>query len=153
MIDALVAGRLHGQPERRTAKSGKPFTIAKLRVAAGEEAVFVSVIAFAESVQTALAALGDGDSTALAGTLTPRAWVDREGSARPALDLVAHAVVSAYHVRRRREAVQGAVDAPERQQSPERRLAGTYLRRGRPTAPSSRQADDGAPWVDLPNDL
>ena len=35
MIDALIAGRLHGQPTARTGKSGKPFAVAKVRAAAG----------------------------------------------------------------------------------------------------------------------
>jgi hypothetical protein len=42
----------------------------------------------------------------LSGALTPKVWTDREGNARPALDLVAHAVLSPYHVTRKRNAVQ-----------------------------------------------
>jgi single-stranded DNA-binding protein len=53
----------------------------------------------------ALLALGDGDSVALAGSLTPKVWTDREGNSRPALDLVAHQVLTAYHVTRKRKAV------------------------------------------------
>lgn len=47
---------------------------------------------------------------ALAGSLTPKVWTDREGNTRPAVDLVAHQVLTAYHVTRKRKAVQKPVD-------------------------------------------
>ncbi|KGS08795.1 single-stranded DNA-binding protein [Burkholderia sp. ABCPW 111] len=107
MIDGLVSGKLYGTATSRTATSGKAFVTAKVRAAAGDgESLFVNVIAFDDEAKLALLALGDGDSVALAGTLTPKAWVDRAGDAKPALDLVAHAVLSAYDVKRRRTAVQ-----------------------------------------------
>ena len=106
MIDGLIAGRVHGQPTSRTSKNGKPFAVAKVRAAAGDgEALFVSVIAFDAAPCTALLALRDGDSVALSGTLTPKTWTDREGATRPALDLVAHQVLTSYHVARKRAAV------------------------------------------------
>ena len=106
MIDALVAGKLYGQPQQKTGNSGKPFTVAKVRAAAGDgEALFVNVIAFADGAQAAFLALGDGDSVSLAGALSPKAWSDKAGNPRVALDLVAQAVVTAYHVTRKRQAV------------------------------------------------
>ena len=42
----------------------------------------------------------------MSGSLTPKAWTDKEGSARPALDMVAHQVLTAYHVTRKRNTVQ-----------------------------------------------
>lgn len=105
-MDGLIAGKLQGKATERTSKAGKPFAIAKVRAATGDgEALFVNVIAFDTGPCTALLALGDGDAVALAGTLTPKAWLDREGQPRPALDMVAAQVLSAYHVRRKREAV------------------------------------------------
>ncbi|MBK8664994.1 MAG: single-stranded DNA-binding protein [Burkholderiales bacterium] len=109
MIDALIGGKLHGTPQQRTGQSGKPFTVAKIRASAGDgESLFVSVIAFSQSAQTALLALGDGESVALSGALTPKVWTDKDGTARPSLDLVAHAVLTSYHVTRKRQAVAGA---------------------------------------------
>ena len=35
-LNALLTGRLHGKPELRTGKSGRPFTTAKLRTAGGD---------------------------------------------------------------------------------------------------------------------
>ena len=106
MIDGLIAGKLYGAPQQRTGKSGKPFALAKVRCAAGDgESLFVNVIAFDGDVCTALLALGDGDSVALAGTLTPKVWTDKQGNTRPTLDIVAAQVLTAYHVSRKRKAV------------------------------------------------
>lgn len=115
MIDGLIAGKLHGKPEQRTSKSGKPFAIAVVRASsASGDVLFANCIAFAPEVVAALLALGDGESIALAGELTPKAWTDRNGDARPGMDVLAHAVVTLYHVQRKRRAVQkGQSDAPQ----------------------------------------
>lgn len=106
MIDALISGRIHGQPVSRTSKNGSQFVTAKVRVpTANGDALFSNAIAFSETVCTALLALGDGDSVALSGSLAPGIWHDREGHARVSLELTAHAVVSAYHATRKRNAV------------------------------------------------
>jgi single-stranded DNA-binding protein len=106
MIEALVSGKLHGQPAQKTSKTGKPFVVAKVRAHAGEADVFVNVIAFSPAACEALLALGEGEAVALAGSLIPKAWTDREGIARPALELVASQVLSVYHVTRKRKALE-----------------------------------------------
>ena len=88
MIEALLMGKLTGAPEPRTSKGGRPYVQARLRVPIGaEDSVFVRLTAFSESVCSALLALGDGDAAAVSGTLKPGAWVDRDGAAKPNLDL------------------------------------------------------------------
>lgn len=107
MIDALIAGRLHGKPASRTGPSGKSFVVAKVRTPLADgETIFVSVISFDKGVGAALLALSDGDSVALSGELKSKVWQPKEGEAKPALDLVAHAVLTAYHVSRKRQCVQ-----------------------------------------------
>ena len=119
MIDALIAGKVFGKPMERTGKSGKPFAVAKVRVTAGDsESLFVSVIAFDAAPCAALLALGDGDSAALSGSLTPKVWTDKEGTTRPGLDLVAHQVLTAYSVTRKRRAMEGSTPAPAPGQRP-----------------------------------
>ncbi|WP_157270921.1 single-stranded DNA-binding protein [Azohydromonas aeria] len=116
MIEGLIAGKVYGRPEQRTGKSGRGFVTAKVRAAAGDgEGVFINVLAFSESAQAALLALGDGDAVSLAGTLTPKAWTDKEGNARPALDLVAAQVLTTYHLKRKREAVAAAGEQHQQQ--------------------------------------
>lgn len=112
MIDGLVAGKLYGTAASRIGSSGKTFVTAKVRAAAGDgEAIFVNVIAFDDAAKSALLALGDGDSVSLAGSLTPKVWTDRNGDAKPALDMVAHAVLTAYHVQRKGKTMQQAPGA------------------------------------------
>lgn len=95
MIDGLIAGRLFGDPERRIDKVGKHFTLLKVRASTAEgEVLFVNVIAFDERLRTALDGLRDGDSVALSGTVNPRVWTDKQGMARPALDMVAHRAIA-----------------------------------------------------------
>jgi single-stranded DNA-binding protein len=114
MIDALIAGRLYGHAEERAGQAGSTFVTCKVRTArdAGD-AIMCNVIAFDEEVRRALLALGDGDSVALSGALTPKVWTDKQGNARPALDLIAHAVLTPYHVARKRRAALGKPDAEE----------------------------------------
>ncbi len=101
MIEALIAGKLYQRAEERTSRGGQPFVTAKVRTAVGEaDSLFVNVVAFSESAGAALLALEAGDSLALAGTLKPSAWIDRDGNARPSLDLVAAQVLTLYGLKR-----------------------------------------------------
>ena len=95
MIDGLVAGRLYGEAERRTDKAGKAYSLVKVRAGNAEgEVLFVNVIAFDDDLCASLHRLRDGDSVALSGSLNPRVWTDKQGNARPALDMVAHRLIS-----------------------------------------------------------
>jgi hypothetical protein len=106
MIDALIAGKLHGKPTQRTGQSGKPFVTCTVRVATEGDPLFASVIAFDPATCAALLALDNGDSVAMSGSLTPKVWT-KDGKARPSLDMVAHAVLTPYHVTRKRRAMAG----------------------------------------------
>ena len=113
-IEALILGKLHQRAEQRTSKAGRPFVTAKARAAAGDgEPVFVNVVAFGDTACAALLALEAGDSVALAGTLKAGAWIDREGAARPNLDLVADRVLTVYALKKKREATAQAGDRPQ----------------------------------------
>lgn len=95
MIDGLVAGRLMGDASRRVDKSGRTFVVARVlaRNRADEEFI-VNVIAFDAAPCADLLALADGDAIALAGALSPKVWTDKQGIARPSLDLIAQRVLS-----------------------------------------------------------
>lgn len=108
MIDGLIAGRLNGQPATRVDRAGKTYAVARVRAASGDgEHLFVNVIAFDSATCDALLALDDGDSVALSGSLTPRVWTDKQGNTRPSVDMVADQVLTAYHVNRKRRAMEG----------------------------------------------
>jgi len=96
MIDGLIAGRLMGDASRRLDKAGRTYLVARVlaRNKADEEFI-VNVIAFDEAPCAALLALRDGQALALSGALTPKVWTDKQGIARPSLDLVAVQVMTA----------------------------------------------------------
>ena len=135
MIEAIISGKVYGKPAQRTSKTGAVFTVAKLRVAtSASESLFVNVIAFSDSAQAALLALDDGDAAALAGTLSPTVWTDREGNTRPALDLVAAQVLTAYGLAKKRAAVRAAGEpAPHWQPLP--------------VSPGGEHDDGADPWL------
>ncbi|MGE8614670.1 MAG: hypothetical protein ACN6PF_20410 [Achromobacter veterisilvae] len=57
MIDALIAGKVYGQPKKGMGKNGSPYVTAKVRAAGGDgEVLFVNVITFSESAGQALLA-------------------------------------------------------------------------------------------------
>ena len=64
------------------------------------------MLAFAPDACNALLALGAGDAVALAGELASSSYTGKDGAPRISLDLTAHAVLTAYHVSRKRRAVQ-----------------------------------------------
>jgi single-stranded DNA-binding protein len=134
-IEALMLGKLHTAPVRRTGStSGRQFVGCKVRVALGDAAaVFVSVVCFSETAGEALLALGEGDPVALAGTLKPGAWIDREGNARPSLDLVASQVLTAYGLKKKRGPV--AASSPHEP-------AHQPVQAGAPRAPGPPAGDD-----------
>lgn len=113
MVEGLVAGTLVGLAETRQGKNGTTFALAKLRAQTGDgDSLIVNVIAFAAEASAALMALDDGDAVALAGALTPKVWTDKQGSTRPALDMVATRVLTAYHAARKQQAMAGAGEPP-----------------------------------------
>ena len=108
MIDGLIGGRLYGEAQIRTGHNGSRYVTCKVRATAGDgDTLFVNVIAFDDEVQTGLLALSDADSVALTGALTPKVWTDRNGLVKPALDMVAHGLLTAYDVKRKRQTLSG----------------------------------------------
>ncbi len=107
MIDALITGRLAADPKPGTSRNGNAYATARVMVTSNaEERLSVSVIAFEDAAVVALLAMTSGDAVTLAGELTPKVWTDKHGKSQPSADLKAHAVLTPYHVSRKRKAVQ-----------------------------------------------
>lgn len=102
-VTALITGKLVSQPEQRTGSSGKPFTTARMLAGTEDENVPVSIIAFGPAAEQ-LAALGKGDTVALAGRMKPKVWL-KDGEPMVALDMVVDGLLTAYHLRRKRAAM------------------------------------------------
>jgi single-stranded DNA-binding protein len=103
-MDALISGRLCGKPQSRAGKSVATFVTAKLIARmANAENIHISVIAFGDTVKAALLGLEYGDSVAIAGEMKVGIFTDKEGIARPSLDLTAFKVMSARDVQGQRD--------------------------------------------------
>jgi single-stranded DNA-binding protein len=88
MMRLLCSGTLHGSPQTRTSAKGTGFTTARLRADDGKGAsVWCSLIAFGE-IGEQLGELKDKAAIAVAGRVTPKAWLDKDGEAQGGLDLV-----------------------------------------------------------------
>ncbi|MBR8048735.1 hypothetical protein KDW62_26560 [Burkholderia multivorans] len=112
MVEQLVAGTLYGKAVHRIGDDGKAFVTATVRSFTNErERLFVTVITFVDAAKAALLELDDGDAVALVGEFTTGAWLDEHGVGRPALDLVANAVLTAGTNRRKRKAATAKVVA------------------------------------------
>ena len=109
MIDALVMGKVHSAPVVRQTRHSRDYVSLTLRVplAAENESTFAHVVAFSASACQALQVLTVGDAVSVAGRLTPGAWTDKEGNARPSVDVVADQVLSVYSIRKKRDGAQG----------------------------------------------
>ncbi|TAM94154.1 MAG: single-stranded DNA-binding protein [Rhodanobacteraceae bacterium] len=107
MIDALLSGHLAADPKEGTASNGNRYATARVLVAVNaEDRLQVSVIAFRAEVVAGLLALHQGEAVSLAGELTPKVWTDKAGTARPSADMKAHALLTPYHVTRKRQAME-----------------------------------------------
>jgi single-stranded DNA-binding protein len=108
-VTALITGRLIADPDRRTGTGGKAFTLAKIAAATEDGDSLVSVIAFGH-IADQLAALTKGDTVALTGRAKVNTWQDRDGATKAGLSVTADALLTAYHLRRKRQAMAGTDD-------------------------------------------
>ncbi|MEX3839776.1 hypothetical protein [Paraburkholderia sp. BR10882] len=121
MIDALVTGVLASDPVEKVTRTGNPYCTARVRVTQGEaEAVFCLMTAFDATARDGLLALHRGDPVALACSLSIGVWTPDAGGARPNVQGTVHALVSPYHVRRRRAEIANAQVANGPRASPQR---------------------------------
>ena len=113
MLDALLSGRLIGTPQKRLAKSGQPFAGARVRCSMHDGAVIVvSVTAFEPEPMAALLVMSEGDAVSITGPLTLGTWTDNEGLQRPSAAMLAHNVLTAYSVNKKRKAQPEALPVP-----------------------------------------
>jgi single-stranded DNA-binding protein len=114
---ALITGALSRTPELRTAKSGKPYATATIKVAADNAADYWSVLAFSESAQAELMRLGEGDKVSLQGSLRLEVYTSKNGEHKVSRTLFADHVLALRQPPRERKpkaAPAGATPAPAR---------------------------------------
>lgn len=111
MFDVLLSGRLRGAPTLRTASTGAPF--ATFRLAASSktgESLLCACLTFSQTVIDAVCSLGDGDSLAVSGEAAISTWDGRDGNPQHGLEVTAHAVLTAYHIGRKRKSKGATAD-------------------------------------------
>jgi len=109
---ALITGALSRAPELRTAKSGKAYAAATVKVAAADNAVdFWSVLAFSESAQAELMRLGEGDKVSLQGSLKLEVYTSKNGEQKVSRTLFADHVLALRQPPRERKPKAAPADA------------------------------------------
>src|SRR5271170_7631031 len=78
----LVSGSPSRGPELKTAKSGKAYATATVKVAADNAVDFWSVLAFSETAQAELMRLGEGDKLSAQGSFKVEPYTARDGQTR-----------------------------------------------------------------------
>lgn len=74
--------------------------------------IVVSVTAFEPEPMAALLVMSEGDAVSITGPLTLGTWTDNEGLQRPSAAMLAHNVLTAYSVNKKRKAQPEALPVP-----------------------------------------
>jgi single-stranded DNA-binding protein len=110
-VYALVSGSLFRDPERKTAKSGKPYATATIRVKDGQEgSIFWRVTVFSESAQAELLRLKDGDAVSCQGSMKAELYAPDGREPRVSLSVVADNILA---LRQQRRKIDETNDAPK----------------------------------------
>ena len=110
---ALISGALSRTPELRTAKSGKAYATATIKVAADIAVDFWSVLAFSENAQAELMRLGEGDKVSLQGSLKLEVYTSRDGERKISRTLFADHVLALRQPPRQRAPKGASTRAPD----------------------------------------
>ena len=86
---ALITGTLYGDPQARTAQSGKTFTTAKIRADGGKDGavLWVSIVAF-NDLANRLASMHANTAIAVSGKLEVSAYTAKDGQPAAGLSVV-----------------------------------------------------------------
>jgi single-stranded DNA-binding protein len=104
MLRVLIEGTLVAAPVQRTGAKGQRFVTAQMRTTCDDgDSILCSVIAFHASAIDALAALGTGDTVAVAGPASISRW-EKDGEQRVGLKVTATRVMTVYDAGMRRRA-------------------------------------------------
>lgn len=140
-FDALISGRLIKPAQARTGNNGKAFALAQITVPTeGEESLLASCIAFSRTAVDALLALDKGDAVAVAGKAKLSSWTGSDGTQKHGLNVTVEQVLTAYHVRRKRNAAQ-ADDESDVGRAPAGPSAAPARRTPQSSAPAGAMAD------------
>jgi hypothetical protein len=95
----LVSGKLWRDPERKTTKTGRPYTSAALRDGQGDDAVWWKLLAFNEAAAEEPLRLRDGDGLAASGSFKAEIY-DRGSGPRIGFTVFVDHLISAKRKKR-----------------------------------------------------
>jgi single-stranded DNA-binding protein len=101
MIDAAFFGVLGRDAERKTSKAGREYLRLNVRVGNGDEAQWVSVLAFNDVAELAERLRKDA-RIYVEGTLSADAWLDRDGKPRVKLNVMSWRCFETHRIGRNR---------------------------------------------------
>src|SRR5262249_31975681 len=99
MIDAAFFGVLGRDAERRTSKAGRDYLRPNVRVGNGDDAQWVSVVAFNDVAELADRLRKDAH-VYIEGTLSADAWLDRDGKPRVNFNVMTWRCVETHRIGR-----------------------------------------------------
>jgi single-stranded DNA-binding protein len=95
----LATGTLVSDPVRRTGQSGADYATATIRCGSGDDATWISIVAFNDSGERLLELI-KADAVSPAGRAELSAWTGRDGAERRGLRIVASEIAAARPRRR-----------------------------------------------------
>jgi single-strand DNA-binding protein len=89
MFEVALTGRLGGDAELRTSKSGKPFFGVNVATGSGEQTTWVRVSVFGDRAAELAPALKKGSSVYVEGRFAVDKWVGKDGAERTGFSVAA----------------------------------------------------------------
>lgn len=106
-VDILITGRVTRNPASKVGKNGNPYCNWMMQAADKDgDYLTASCISFKPDVLTTMQAMGEGDCVSVSGEAAISTWEAKDGTPRTGLSILVHAVVTPYHVTRKRQATQ-----------------------------------------------
>ena len=126
----LISGKLFRDPEAKTSRGGKPYTLATVKVGQGEDVQWWRVMAFGDADRDELISLRNGDAVAVSGPLKAEMYAPNGNEPRLSLSVMADRIISAKRAKREK-AAEGRTEAK------------VERNRDRAASPGDRPFDDG----------
>jgi single-stranded DNA-binding protein len=125
MSHALISGTMFRAPEQRTAKDGKTFAMASVKIRDSDSVQFVRIFTFSELVQTELMSLAEGDAPSVQGRLKFEIY-ESNGEPRISISIVADSIIALHQQPRARRPKNAAPPDAHPKEDRQQRLRGHW---------------------------
>lgn len=143
MLNILVSGTLYSSQSRVSGK-GNSYLTGSIRVPmkAGDKDMFISFIAFSDSVQGAISTLEPGEALSVSGPGELKSWTGKDGTEKHGISIIVDHVMTNMPAERERPA-KGGKSVPPKAHGRQEETGGAA-----PTQPLSERSerDDDIPF-------